>query len=240
LCDIPQHVRFLEGGSCKEVIRRIDSLRNLAEASNQNLRIGGVVDQDWRSKQDQQELTNRGLFVLGVHEVENFFLHPRTLKGLMAAVGQDPNKVESLILSSADARAGSWIFNAARTDKAFRDYPEPVKEIRELVHSLTWADFQDADAQCARIVSFDPHLSDQQREMLKRHLLTRVKVYARKRTEGVIWKVCEGKEVFRSLVQQLGFADENAGERALSAIWSRQPEFLPSELLALRQYITNL
>lgn len=63
LCDVPSHVRFMEAGSCKEVIRRIEGLRDLAKASSQTIRIGGVVDQDWRSNAEQEELRKQGLFV---------------------------------------------------------------------------------------------------------------------------------------------------------------------------------
>jgi predicted ATPase len=56
LCDLPAHVRFLEAGSCKEVIRRINGLRGLAAESGQNIRIGGVVDKDWRERVEQEAL----------------------------------------------------------------------------------------------------------------------------------------------------------------------------------------
>lgn len=240
LCDIPRHVRFLEAGSCKEVIRRIEGLKDLALASNQGIRIGGVVDGDWRSKQEREELANQGLFVLDVHEVENFFLDPTTLKELMRFMGRDPDEVEPLITKAADWRAGAWIFDAARTDRAFRDFPEPSKAVRELVHKLDWADFTDLDARCEEIAFAHGGLDDQQRGLFKRHLIARAKVYARKREDGELWRACEGKEVFRSISSHLGFADEDAGERAITAIWARQPELIPPELRELRAYINGL
>ncbi|ESX22565.1 ATP-binding protein [Mesorhizobium sp. LSJC264A00] len=117
LCEIPPHVRFMEAGSCNDVVRRIEELRDLAIASGQMIRIGGVVDQDWRPKQEQDELSERGLFVLGVHEIENFFVHPPTLKDFLSMNGGDPRTVEPTLVAAADRRAGSWIFDAARTDR---------------------------------------------------------------------------------------------------------------------------
>jgi predicted ATPase len=240
LCDIPHHVRFLEAGSCKEVIRRIDGLRDLALASDQTIRIGGIVDGDWRSKQEREELAKQGLFVLGVHEVENFFLEPVTLRELMLQMGQDSSGVDDLLVATADRRAGSWIFDAARTDRMFREYPEPSKAVRELVHKVSWADFADPENRCEEIAAAHGGLDEQQRKHLRNHLVARAKVYARKREDGELWQVCEGKEVFRSLVPRLGFADEDAGERAITAIWARRPELLPTELADLRAYISAL
>ena len=240
LCDMPSHVRFMEAGSCKEVIRRIEGLRELATASRQTIRIGGVVDQDWRPNAEQEELRNQGLFVLGVHEVENLFLHPPTLSELVAVMGGDSATVDPLLIAAADRRAGSWIFDAARTDRKFRDYAEPSKAVRELVHRLQWSDFSDSDTRCDEIARLHGDLSEPEITTLKAHLATRLKIYARKREDGDLWKICEGKEVFRALVPQLGLVDEDAGERAITAVWERRPDLIPSELAGLRAYILSL
>lgn len=240
LCDIPSHVRFLEAGSCKEVIRRIEGLKDLAAASGQRIRIGGVVDQDWRTKSEQGDLEAQGLFVLGVHEVENLFLHPPTLVELVNMMGGDAQQIPSIILSSADRRAGTWIFDAARTDRKFRDYAEPSKEVRQLVHSLTWAEFIDLEAKCDEIANAHGALDDKEVAALKAHLIVRAQIYGRKRQGDDLWRSCEGKEVFRSILPHLGLTDEDAAERALAAVWQRKPELVPAELQALRAYIRGL
>lgn len=240
LCDIPPHVRFLEAGSCKEVVRRIEGLKDLAAASGQHIRIGGVVDQDWRSRPEQDELSNQGVFVLGVHEVENFFLHPPTLRDVLMVNGGDPEKVENLLLAAADRRAGAWVFDSARTDRKFRDYPEPSKAVRERVHRLTWQDFADIEACCEEIAGLHGGLGESDTEALRKHLVARAKIFGRKRDEGDIWRVCEGKEVFRSIVPALGLSDEDAGERSITAVWNRRPELIPDELTSLRRYILSV
>lgn len=240
LCDMPPHVRFLEAGSCKEVVRRIQGLKDLAAASQQAIRIGGVVDQDWRSRQEQEEISAHGVFVLGVHEVENFFLHPPTLQDFLSVNGGDPVKVQGILLAAADRRAGSWVFDSARTGRRFRDCPEPSKAVRDYVHKLTWGDFADIETCCDKIARLHGCLDDEDIAALKSHLIARAKIYARKRDAGDIWKVCEGKEVFRSIVSDLGLADEDAGERAITAVWSRRAELLPEELASLRNYIRHL
>jgi len=240
LCDIPAHVRFLEAGSCKEVIRRIESLRGLAAASDQQIRIGGVIDQDWRTKGEQEELAGQGLFVLGVHEVENFFLHPPTLTEFLTMIGGDPQQVQPVLLASADRRAGTWIFDAARTDRKFRDYPEPSKAVRELVHSLTWADFGSVETKCEEIAIVHGGLKQAEVAALTNHLVVRARIYARKREDGDLWRTCEGKEIFRSILPHLRLTDEDAGERAITAVWMRRPDLVPDELHALRTYIRSL
>ncbi|ESX22566.1 hypothetical protein X767_18050 [Mesorhizobium sp. LSJC264A00] len=58
--------------------------------------------------------------------------------------------------------------------------------------------------------------------------------------DGDIWRVCEGKEVFRLVLPEFGIADEDAGERAVTAVWKRRPDLLPEELVALRNYIRSV
>ena len=239
LCDVPAHVRFLEAGSCKEVVRRVEHLRQLAEVSGQRLRIGGVIDGDWRSAAERGLFEGLGLHVLAVHEVENFFLHPGTLQTLSQEMGRDPSEIEALTREASDARAGSWIFQAARTDRAFVEYPEVLPATRECFHGMAWSDFTDVEAACQRIVATMINLDAQQQALLQRHLVARANIYARRR-EGEAWRLCEGKEVFRSLVPRLGFVEEDAAERAISALWRRRPEVAPNELQALRQYVGQL
>jgi len=241
LCNFPAHVRFLEGGSCREVIRRIADLKKLAAVSDQKIRIGGVVDRDWRTKSEQEELAKLNIYMLEVHEVENFFLHPLTLQELLRALGQDPASSDELIQRAADRRAGAWIFDAARTYRTFKDYPEPSKETRELVHALGWHDFANVNAVCKKIASSDTALSPEEQMTLGKHLITRAKIYSRQRTRAdSLWRVCEGKEVFRTLVPQLGFSTDAAAERAIVALWIRSPAVVPAELASMRTYISAL
>lgn len=240
LCENPNHVRFLEAGSCKEVIRRIAELKKLAFVSGQTIRIGGVVDQDWRPRQEQSELSAAGLFVLGVHEVENFFLHPPTLRDLIDLMGGNPSAAEGILTAAADRRAGSWIFNAARTDRKFRDCSEPSTAVRQLVHGLSWLNFTDLSDRCDEIARSHGNLDEPEISLFRKHLETRAKIYSRKRESGELWKVCEGKEVFRAILPQLGLKDEDTGERALTSVWARKPDLLPKELVKLRAYVRGL
>lgn len=238
MCDVGPHVRFMEAGSCTQVVRRVADLKHLAEASGQPIRIGGVVDGDWRGAKERSDYEGEGVFVLGVHEIENLYLHPETLRALMAQIDRVVD-LDVLVMSAADLRAGAWIFAAARADRACAEFPPPSKSTRELAHRLVWSDFRDVERQCAALAASDAALTPQQMDTLRLHLIARTKIYDRNR-QGEIWRTCEGKEVFRSIVKQLGFSDEDAAERAIAALWRRRPDVVPEELRALRRYVSAL
>jgi hypothetical protein len=65
-------------------------------------------------------------------------------------------------------------------------------------------------------------------------LTVRAKIYAAVGTEPTLWKVREGKEVFRSITSQIGFSDAETAERAIMGVWSNDPSLIPDELRDLR------
>jgi hypothetical protein len=242
LCDMSRNVRFLEGGSCNEVRRRLDGLKAIAGASGESLRIGAVIDGDWRSSTERGALTSEGLFVLGVHEVENFFLHPPTVKRLMRMLSKDASNYDSALQSATDARAGTWIFNAARTDKKFWECPPPSPGARELAHRLSWIDFAHDNSSVTSKTLAAAHggLSADQENTLAQHLEVRARSYGRIRDSDELWRRCEGKQVFRSLAQTIGVADVDTAERAMTNIWKDEPSLIPIELEQLRSYVAGL
>lgn len=108
------NVRFMVCGSCKEVMRRVAVIRALAKEADRGIRIGGVIDRDFLAPRDIQKAEQEeGVHVLAVHEVENFFLDPETVKQLPVQNGHSSPSPHELVLSAADARAGNWIFQYA-------------------------------------------------------------------------------------------------------------------------------
>lgn len=240
LSENPTHVRFIEARSCKDVVRRVEDLRQTAKSAEQSIRVGGIIDSDWRSAGEKAELTKRGLFVLGVHEVENLFLHPTTLEELMRLNGRNPDDVQTAITTASDVRAGVWIFTAARVNRAFREEVEPSQRVRSLIHSLGWSDFNDPAKSCAEIAAAHGGMSSEIEKRFCETLEVQAKIYKKRRDSGLMWKTCEGKEVFRAIVNQLGYSDEDAAQRAILALWIRTPALLPEELLDMREYINAL
>jgi energy-coupling factor transporter ATP-binding protein EcfA2 len=89
LAGLPESVRFMECGSCTEVLRRVAAIKALANEAEVGIRIGGVVDHDFRTDSAADVIqSGNGVFILPVHEVENFFLHPMTLAVLLGQNGR--------------------------------------------------------------------------------------------------------------------------------------------------------
>ena len=72
ICGDPLDVRFIESGSCREVIRRRDDLRSIAAGVDQTIRVGAIVDRDYRSVGDIANLKARGVFARGTRGRELF------------------------------------------------------------------------------------------------------------------------------------------------------------------------
>lgn len=86
---------------------------DLAAETGEQLRVGGVVDRDFRSTAEVTAMsTTEGVHVLGCHEVENMFLQPAALDSLIARAGGGGNG-GTVIQAAADRFAGLWIAQCA-------------------------------------------------------------------------------------------------------------------------------
>lgn len=56
VCGDPDVNRFLEGGSCNEVVRRLRDVRSLADETDEQLHVGGVIDRDFRTDDERTRL----------------------------------------------------------------------------------------------------------------------------------------------------------------------------------------
>jgi energy-coupling factor transporter ATP-binding protein EcfA2 len=241
LAGLPQDVRFMECGSCNEVVRRVGVIKALANESEAGMRIGGVVDRDFRLDGDAAALSiASGVFVLPVHEVENYFLHPGTLDLLLAQNGRDQLKALEVVRRAADARAGSWVFQYAMATRNAANFPEIAQAAKDVAKGLRWEHLStDRDASLDRIVnasSFDAANQAKMRTILGLSIDT----YARKRLDVSLWKECEGKQVLNDVARDLGFNGAPTLSQAVFAAWSREGAKIPDELAELRRYLSGL
>lgn len=241
LAGLPQDVRFMECGSCNEVLRRVGVIRALANESEAGLRIGGVVDRDFRSDAEVASLKDvNAVHVLPVHEVENFFLHPGTLDLLLKQNGRDRVSAIEIIRDAADARAGSWIYQFAMATRNAQSLPEVATAAKDLAKRLQWAQVSsERDASLDRIVSASS-LDSENQAKLRQILSLGIDAYSRKRSEPTLWKTCEGKQVLNDVARALGFAGAPALAQAAFAAWSREGAAVPDELTELRSYLSAL
>jgi ABC-type transport system involved in cytochrome c biogenesis ATPase subunit len=236
-----QNLRFMECGSCNEVVRRVADIKALASESEAGIRIGGIVDRDFRSDAEAMTLTSaRGVFVLPVHEAENFFLHPATLRLLLEQNGRTNGAPLDMIRSRSDARAGSWIFQHAMATPNAKSLPDISVPAKTQAKAFTWAQF-DADRNTAlhSIIDVSGYDAEDQRR-LRGILEVSANSYARKRDEDDLWKSCEGKQVLNSVAVAAGFAGAQAMILATFAAWAREGAEIPPELAAFRAYLAAL
>lgn len=241
LAGMPANVRFMECGSCNEVLRRVSAIKALAQEAEAGIRIGGVVDRDFLSDAKVQELDREyGVFGLPVHEVENFFLHPATISLLLDQNGRAGLVPSDLIRIASDARAGSWIFQHTMATDNAKSLPAIGLVAKEQAKELSWERFDaDRNAVIQRIVDDSGYDADNQRK-LQRILEISTNLYARKRDEADLWKVCEGKQVLNSVARAVGFAGSPTMVQATFAAWERGGLELSEELSALREYLAGL
>lgn len=241
LCESRTDVRFMECGSCNEVTRRVTAVKSLSTEAEANIRIGGVVDRDWHAEAEAQHLAEQfGVFVLPVHEVENFFLHPQTLRSLLDQNGRSALEPLEIVRLASDDRAGSWIFQYAMATRNAKDLPEIPSATKDRAKALTWTQIE-ADRQ--RV--FDPvvattRFSQGDMDRLTQLLQIAANTYTRKRQEQTLWKSCEGKEVLNAVARSVGFGDQQALSQAAFALWSRDAATVSNELRALRDYVSAL
>lgn len=231
--------RFLECGSCTEVVRKVAVINALAKEAGQKIRIAGVVDRDWRSKTEIELMAaQENISVLPVHEVENFFIHPGTLTSIAKQIGHTSFDYGVELVSACDNRAGGWIVQSALSDNSQSDISDLPPKARAHAYGLGWPAIEsDMDAAMQRIVDFS-ELDDKLKPRLKRRLMTYAEVYSRKRTGEELWKICEGKEIMKALARALGFSDHHALERAVTALWDTGPSNVPHALREFRKELT--
>ncbi len=241
LAGLPQNVRFMECGSCSEVIRRVEVIKALATQAEAGIRIGGIVDRDFRTDAAVTALLNdNGIYALQVHEVENFFLHPASLDVLFAQNGQATLVATEVIQNASDARAGNWMFQHAMATPNAKTLPDMPLPAKERAKNLTWLEIEtDRNAAIHSIVTltgFDTENARRFQEILN----ISVAIYARKRTEDSFWKVCEGKQVLNRIAQASGYAGAPALVLAALTAWAREGTQLPEEIVAFRAYLAQL
>ncbi len=241
LAGLVSNVRFIECGSCNEVLRRVAAIKSLATETDVEIRIGGIIDRDFRSDIDASELNeSNGVFILPVHEIENYFLHPTTLSVILQQNGCKELQPMDLIRNTADERAGNWIFQHAMSTTNAKSLPKIPIMAKEKAKTLTWTQIEtNKSAAIQSIVDASGYDKDNS-EKIRSILEISINSYARKRTEKDFWKVCEGKEVLNNLAHLVGFSNASALIQASFVAWERETVQIPDELKEFRKYLENL
>lgn len=241
LADTSADVRFLGSGSCQEVLRRVATIRELSNESATPIRVGGIVDRDFRTQSEVKELKeHKNVHPLAVHEIENFFLHCPTLDYLLIQNGNDQLSAKELVMQASDARAGSWVFQNAMSRRIARALPRVPPAAKSLAKALTWEDFSQDRPSAIDSILTCTGFENEHRRKLKQLLGISATSYGRKREQANLWKICEGKQILKDVAIRVGFAGPPHLERAMLAAWTRNDVPLPTEVAQVRKYVTAI
>ncbi len=210
----PTDVRFMEGGSCTEVMRRLADVKALAEESGSGIRIGAIVDRDFRDTAELTSLAAVGdLHVLSVLECENLFLHPNTIAPLLLQNGKQ-TKHGDLVRAASDARAGAWIYQYAMATRNAKAFPAMLAEAKEFAKGQSWSQISaDQSAFCTNISSktgFDQEAQGRFAAILK----IAVNAYERIRTDDDLWKSVNRRLIGTPDRRPIGTPPSSSRERA--------------------------
>ena len=228
-------VRFIEGGGCEEIAKKLRAVRELAEHTDEQLCVGGILDHDFRTDELlAEQLKNSPLFVLPVHEVENYFLHPSALSVIANRSGVG-TPVTQILVKCADRFAGLWIANRAMIRLPAAG--DLHRTLRQAAGELTWSVIDgDRGAALDKILSVagtEPHET-------ARLLQESVDAYAALRASDNLWIHCMGKEVLGVMPRELGLQSVEALEQNVLACWKDGHAQRPEELTSISKYIDSL
>ncbi|MBI1177554.1 AAA family ATPase [bacterium] len=239
LCQNAPENRFMEGGGCKEVIGRVRVVSELAAETESQIRVGGILDRDFRTQSQLDALTkDLPVFVLPCHEVENLFLHPTGLTQLQKRMG-GTESVEGLLQLASDRFAGGWIFQHAYTQT--NDLPEPSRTLKDGFWNSSWAVFsQDIESKVMSLIALQPALNSNDRTRLKTALEIAARIYKRVRLADTLWKECLGKQTLAEISRKLGFRGPEIVEGCVLQMWANDEVQIPAEVESVRDFVSTL
>jgi ABC-type thiamine transport system ATPase subunit len=231
--------RFIEADGCDEVIARVRALRDLASEEEQ-LRVTGVVDRDFRTTNECAELHDRdGIFVLPVHEVENFFLQPELLKVLLTEQARDPADALPVLQLAMDRHAGRWAFQKAKSEGGWRG---DVTSAARVAGDMTWDSIvADVEVASRQVATAFVAVSDLERAQRRVALRDALEEYRDVRGDlARLWRECFGKEVLARTSNELGFRDSSAAETRAAVLWRTGQVARPAEAVELREHLDSV
>ncbi|MBU9312769.1 ATP-binding protein [Burkholderia multivorans] len=229
-------IRFMEGGGCKEVERKVEACKILAESADQQINVGGIVDMDFRQEEEVTRLTTLGLYVLPFHEIENAFIYPRALNQIISRLGGSTTG-EELVRNVADKLAGKWIFGRAKSVSDINIIN--VRELNTFWANIKWSHIENDGLGAISMPSVH-YVAEGQSAAFEHALHDSYRLYSSIRTEGDLWARCEGKQVLAMLPSELGFSKQIALVNSLCTIFKETPQMLEEFLGGLLTYIENL
>lgn len=232
-----RYVRFIEGGGCVEVTKKLSAVRELASEADEQLFVGGVIDADFRTQAmivDLQEKTP--VFVLGCHEVENLYLHPEALQVVCNRAGIEKQALD-IVKDAADSFAGTWILQ--RTILNTEVKIEAARTLNQ-VAAQNWNVIQTDSDQFTENVCDSSGLNGDELNTFRQDFTASVEAYRNMRDTEKLWKECMGKQALGVIYQDFGMSSVESLQNNITRIWENDEATVPTELHALREYINSI
>ncbi len=240
ICGNAPENKFLEAGGCTSVESAVEAVRNLTDVSGSPLRVGGMIDRDFRSESELGEIEPQELrlFILPCHEVENLFLHPTCIAFRLERLGR-PGSADELILQASDRYAGAWIFS--RTVALNEQLRKPCRPLKGAFWKSTWTDFgQGAEVELRRLVQTEPEIDPVHQKEFLDAAIKSVEFYEKVRQSPALWRDCMGKEVLRKLTLDLGYRASDTFESEILQAWKANDLAIPEEVAQVRKFVESL
>jgi hypothetical protein len=228
---------YLEAGNCNQVVSKLKLVSEFAQESDR-LHIGGVVDRDhWDARQRARMTQDAPVHVLGVHEIENFFLLPAALSIFSQRQGRSRETAPDLLRRACDQFAGLWIVQRA----AIRHDVDLGPKVRTRGGALTWGAIEGREAETAeelrQLVDFvEPALVAKVEEWF----IGAINAYAKVRYSETLWAECSGKQVAGTAAPLFGIASAADLEAQVLTLLKDGTVEPPPTLIALREYVQNI
>lgn len=228
---------FLEAGNCEQVLRKLAVIKDLADETDR-LHVGGVIDGDhWDARQRRRIEAQAPLHVLGVHEIENFFLIPEAIEILAERNGDRRGKGQDALRDACDRFAGHWVVQRA----SLRHDIDLGTAVRARATALSWEQIASNPEVVVDELSNIADLSDETiRPQVSNWIQTSVNQYTSMRESDSLWAQCSGKQVLATMPPLLGLARAEAMERHVFTLLDGQEIPVPPALSALRQYVSAI
>lgn len=229
-------VRFMEGGGCKEVERKLNACLTLSEFADQQLRIGAIIDRDHRGPDEIARLINSQMYVLPFHEIENAFLFPKVIARLLEQSGL-AGTAEGIIQKLADKMAGKWVFNRARhvAGVSFSN----LGLLNKYWNGITW------DILIEKNVRENPPcayagVGSELLECFFTSLESSKETYATLRQSSELWAYCEGKQILSMLPAELSYSKQIALINNFMAAIKLDSSLMPPQFSEIVTYIKGI
>ncbi|MEQ8289703.1 MAG: AAA family ATPase [Gammaproteobacteria bacterium] len=230
-------VRFIEGGGCEEVSKKLSAVRELAVEADEQLFVGGVIDSDFRTQKMIDDLQAKTpVYVLCCHEIENLYLHPAGLQVVCDRAGIEEN-VQDIIRNASDQFAGSWVLQRTILNTTVKI--EPERNLNQAA-AQTWSVINVDVPQYVTSVCDASGLADDNLNTFNQDLNSSITEYRNVRDTENLWKFCMGKQTLCIIYQNFGLGSVESLQNNVTRIWTNGEAKLPDELTALREYINSI